>query len=186
MVCRLRRRVYRGSPPRRAARRRDKQSGAWHAQLSRTSRGIRLLVPPGAIGFPSVPRRGLSLFSTPSGVICWPATDAPGGGSSGPLRPQADKPTDAARAPIRARRRTGQSECLTARTPCIETTIAKQANKAKSGFFFFELAQPFFRLRAHIFRRGTTETGPAFYRPVQREDTEYVFADPRLHLPHGR
>src|SRR3569832_1060288 len=38
-----------------------------------------------------------------------PSSDAPGGGSSGPLRPQAARPSVAASAPIRAMRRRGRS-----------------------------------------------------------------------------
>ena len=69
MACRPRRRGYRGSPPRRAARRRDKQSGASHAQLRRTSRGICLFKPPGASGFPSGPMMGwLPLVFATAGV----------------------------------------------------------------------------------------------------------------------
>src|SRR5207342_1641511 len=53
-------------------------------------------------------------------------------------------------------------------------TIAKQQNKAKSGFLFFQLAQPFFGLCAHIFRRGSAKTRTALHRPIDRKDTEYV------------
>src|SRR5262245_55799480 len=65
-------------------------------------------------------------------------------------------------------------------------TIAKQRNKAKSGFLFFELAQPFFGLPAHIFGRGTTKARPALYRTADRENGEYVVVDSRFHLTHNR
>src|SRR5690242_5780090 len=64
-------------------------------------------------------------------------------------------------------------------------TITKQANKAKSGFLFFQLAQPFFCLRAHVFRRSAAEAGPALHRTVNRKNVEHVVADSRLNFAHN-
>src|ERR1700693_5028044 len=94
-----------------------------------------------------------------------PSSEAPGGGSSGPLRPHAASPSEAASAPIRARRKNRRSKKrLKKRIPCVGDTIANQAIKAKpgwikSGFIFFQLSQPFLRLHAHVFRRRSAEAG---------------------------
>src|SRR5690242_514441 len=64
------------------------------------------------------------------------------------------------------------------------STIAKQANMAKSGFFLFQPAQPFFGLRAHVFRGGAAKAHPAFHRPVDRQDAEDILVDARLDLLH--
>src|SRR5262249_16808734 len=65
-------------------------------------------------------------------------------------------------------------------------TVAKKANKTKSGFFLFKLPQPFLRLRADIFWRGAPEADPALYGPINRKNRENIFANSRLDLPHRR
>src|ERR1035437_71833 len=67
----------------------------------------------------------------------------------------------------------------------MKATIPNRGKKAKSGLLLFQLAQPFLRLRAHVFRRRSAETGPALHRTVDRQHAEHVLADSRLDLAHG-
>ena len=90
----------RDEPPRRSGRRRDRQSGASPAQLSRGSRTKRFFF-----------RRSCSAPAFSAGLAgapCSPATEAAGGGSSGPLRPQPASARAATKTPIRARQINGR------------------------------------------------------------------------------
>src|SRR5262249_21833051 len=65
-------------------------------------------------------------------------------------------------------------------------SITKQANKAKSGFLFFQLAQPFLRLKTHVLWRRPAKTDAAPDRPVNREHAENLVTYPRLNFAHRR
>src|SRR3954470_18823555 len=106
-ACRPPARGLRDSPPRRAARRHDKRSGAWRAQSISQSAGSFFLEPAGVIGRPSSSYSGgfSTGASTPrrvTGVLTAPASsrEPPGGGSSPPRRPQAESGRANASAPI--------------------------------------------------------------------------------------
>src|SRR6185312_17090091 len=119
------------------------------------------------IGATSPVRGGGSFSST---------TAAPGGGSSGPLRPQPASARHAISAPAAAMRSIGRSRKRLKKQspPKGAATIAKPVKEAKSGFAFFELAQPFIGLRPHVFRRGAAVADAAFHRIGHRQDGEDV------------